>query len=69
MLSSIVVLLVLLYSETKMTVLKYIHVYYTSFIYSKIIYIQWTFNFMGKAIHDFKIPTKYFFTLVMLHTI
>jgi len=60
---------VLLYSETKITVLKVIHVYYTSFIFCEIIYIRWTFNFVyfvGRAIHEFKIRTKYLFIIIII---
>jgi len=38
----------------------------------EIIYTHWTFNFMyliGGAVHEFKIPMKYLFTLVTLHII
>ena len=38
----------------------------------EIIFIRWTFNFMffvGRAIHEFKIPLKYFFTLFAWHII
>jgi len=41
-------------------------------IYWEIIFIHWTFNFvffMGRAIHEFKIPTKYLFTSFLLHII
>jgi len=40
--------------------------------YCEIIYIHWTFNFMyfmGRAMHKCKIPTKYLFTLVILHIV
>jgi len=38
----------------------------------EIICFLWTFNFeysVGRAIHQFKIPTKYLFNLVILHII
>ena len=37
--------------------------------YCEIYFIRWIFNFvffMGRAIHEFKIPTKYLFTFVIL---
>jgi len=40
--------------------------------YCEHIFIRWTFIFVffdGRAIHEYKIPTKYLFTLVMLHII
>jgi len=36
---------------------------------SGIIYIHWTFNFVYFMDNEFKIPTKYLFTLVILHYI
>jgi len=43
--------------------------YLYKLIHSEIIYYHWTFNFVcfvGRAIHEFQIPTKYWFTLVIL---
>jgi len=37
--------------------------------YCEIIYFRWTFNFIGRAIHEFKIPMKYLFTSVILRII
>jgi len=40
--------------------------------YCEIIFIRWTFNsmfFVGRAIHEFKIPPKYIFTLVILRVV
>jgi len=43
-----------------------------SFYYYEISLNRWTFNFIffvGKDIHEFKIPTKYLFTFVILHIV
>jgi len=45
---------------------------YKEMLYCEIIYFHWTFNFVylvGRAIHEFKIPTKLLFTLDLLHLV
>ena len=68
----IVVIFVLLYELLDLCLcVQLLSVTHLMLIYCEI-YISWTFilvHFVSRAIYDFKIPTKFLFTLIILHII